>query len=308
MKLQPTPFTAWLDFSALAKSPADQHSFPIWLESFSIVAPNPTAGVPGKTTYRLRFRKFAGLNDELLLRVFFADTASPTVTAWNEIGTRLMDPKTLGQGLNLPTSETLIVPMSGVDYIDIDAPGDGVNVHALFLSSLQKATTHSALDFAAPAALNDPFNNSASSTPGNDDALLFGRVKATLESGVVALNSERGSAGVFDFDLATQPQLALVTFEILNANPSEPPEISVNNHHLGAAALAAPDLADPAWQSEQRPMQSDLNFHYSGWLKCQKIVPASALQSGANALKIEASAADPIAIRSVELQLKYVTP
>ena len=34
----------------------------------------------------------------------------------------------LGQGLGLPSSETLAVPMDGADYLEFAAPGDGYAV------------------------------------------------------------------------------------------------------------------------------------------------------------------------------------
>ena len=300
---QPTPFTAWLDFHPRSGANLQPRTLPIWLEKVETHAEQKADGSGiEKTTVRLRFRRFAGINDEMLLRLFFDGSAKPTVSAWSEIGACVIAPRRLGEGLAVPVSETLVMPMAGTDYIDIETPGDGAGLQGAFLSSLQKSETRTALDFASAPALTDPFANQPPAQPGASDALLFGRVKATLESGAVALTAENGGSSVFSFDLATVPLIAVVTFEIANADVSSPPEIIVNEHGLGRAAIHLPDLADPAFTGDVQP--SDVTFHYTGWLPCQKVIPGSALLAGANALQIS-SRSGAVAIRAVEVQLKY---
>src|SRR5581483_5096586 len=256
-------------------------------------------------TFRLLFRQFAGLNDELMLRLYFDDTQQPVVTAWSEIGNRVFAPRQLGQGLGLPSSETLTIAMAGVDYIDIEVSGDGANVHGAFVSTVQKVQSLASIDFAPSAKLTDPFNNAPTTQPTADDTLLFGRVKAVLENGTIVLSPEKSASG-FEFDLAAQPQIAVLTFEILNVYIAAPPQISVNDRELGAATLVLPDIADPAYQASIQPMQADATFHYSGWLKCQKVIPGSALNAGTNSITIQsANRGTAVAIRAVEVQLKY---
>ena len=56
-------------------------------------------------------------------------------------------------------------------------------------------------------------------------------------------------------------------------------------------------------------MRADLTFHYGGWLKCQKIIPGSELRAGANSFTIStAPHTDAVAIRAIEMQLKYDLP
>lgn len=303
LKPQPIPFTAWLDFHASAGGAA-RGVMPIWLEKMETHKLQAADGSVEKTVCRLRFRRFAGLNDEMLLRLFFTDGPQPSVSAWSEIGTRIAAPRELGQGLGLPASETLVLPMSGVDYVDIETPGDGANLRGVFLSSLQKSETRSALDFSPASALADPFSDAPASAPAFDDALLFGRVKATLEPGVVTLNETNGESGVFQFDLAAPPLVALVTFEIENADIAAPPEVLANDQSLGRAGIVLPDLADPAYVGGVHP--AGVAFRYSGWLRCQKLIPAAALLSGANRLQITSSAGG-VAVRAVEVQLRYTT-
>ena len=48
-----------------------------------------------------------------------------------------------------------------------------------------------------------------------------------------------------------------------------------------------------------------MRFRYAGWLRCQKIIPASALDAGLNQLTFEMQKQfSAIAVRAVELQLK----
>ena len=306
LKTQPTPFSVWLDFQKLATPGAARSSFPIWLESFQSQSKKSFDGKVAKTTFRLRFRKLGALNEELLLRIFFDDqvAAHPAVAAWSELGEQLFASKPLGDGLGLPTSESLAIPMRGVDYIDIETPGDGANVTGAFLTSLQTALVKHAVDFDAPAPLADPFQNPPATQTG-DDVFLFGRVKATLAAEPVKLSPADAPAVTFDFELDAQPEIAVVSFEILNVDVTAPPLVSVNDHALGASAPLMPDLADPAYQPSVRPMDADVRFHYAGWLKCQKAIPGSALRSGSNQLVIQLNGRSAsVAIRAIEVQIK----
>jgi hypothetical protein len=75
---------------------------------------------------------------------------------------------------------------------------------------------------------------------------------------------------------------------------------------LGAAHLFFPDLADPGYVGTVRPLQRDMQFRYTGWVRAQQIVPGSALQAGLNSVVFGLNRnSEPIAIRSVEIQLKY---
>jgi hypothetical protein len=198
------------------------------------------------------------------------------------------------------------LPMGGVDYVEIEVPGNGANVRGIFLSSVKKSETRQALDFDPPADAIDPFQNPPPAPAHENDAYLFGRVKATLDNSVVKLSGTDGAGNSIEFTLTSQPLLAMITFEILNADVKSPPEVIVNNRPLGAASMTLPDLADPAFQGTVRPLERDMAFHYAGWLKCQKVVPGSSLQAGSNTVTLQLT--DPsgtVAIRAIEVQLKY---
>jgi len=91
---QPTAFTAWLDFHSQARE------LPIWIERVETQNIKADAGQPAKTVYRIRFRRFTGLVDEVLLRVYFDDTpgGQPILSAWSEIGNGCSSPKRWARG------------------------------------------------------------------------------------------------------------------------------------------------------------------------------------------------------------------
>lgn len=342
---QPTPFTALLDFAVLRHPAAPKQALPIWLESVQVNASKPasssallettTVGLPepqppAHTVFRIRLRPMPGFNDNLLLRLFFDDRADahPTVTAWSETGERRFVSSPLGAGLELPASESLSIPTEGVDYLEIDVPGDGWNVRKLLLTTLKKTTVSTAFDFSSPAITKttdpviDPFGNANPQPVSENDSYLFGRVRATLEAGVIKLAPatlaptvtgtamESGTAApqssvVFEFNLESVPLLATIALDILNADPLAPLQATVNETTLPPLAIAFPDLADPGYVGLVRPLQT-MRFRYSGWLHGQVIIPGSALKTGVNTLTLQLPPeAGPSAIRAIELQLKH---
>jgi hypothetical protein len=111
---------------------------------------------------------------------------------------------------------------------------------------------------------------------------------------------------VFPIQLDRQPLVAVLSFEVLHADIAEPPQVTVNGRPCGTANLSLPDLADPALRGEVRPMEADMRFRYTGWLRCQKVIPGSALRAGLNRLVLGVNRnAGSVAVRAVEVQLKH---
>jgi hypothetical protein len=173
------------------------------------------------------------------------------------------------------------------------------------VSWLDRAETRHALDFAAPAPFTDPFDSPASQFPPLDDLFLGGRIRATIDPSLAKLTPRSSPSETWEFDLAAPPFLAVLSFEILNADPLAPLEVLVNDQPLGPAAMRAPDLADPAYQGVVRPLDRGVQFRYAGWLQCQKAIPGAALKAGANKITLRLpSTSGPVAVRSLELHLK----
>lgn len=305
MRVQSTPFAAWLDFKALVKTPGAP--LPLWVRSFQREI---TAGVDGtalKTTFRLRLDQLDDSERDLLIRLVFDDwhPDAITVTGWSAGGVALFTRGPFGAGLLLPSSETLIVPVIGVERLDIETRGDGRNLRGVYVSWLDKAETRQALDFPPPAPLADPFDNPPSQFPPLDDLFLGGRVRATIDPGVVKLAPRVAPHETWEFDLDAPPFVAVLSFEILNADPLAPLEVFVNDQPLGPAAMRTPDLADPAFQGVVRPVDRGVQFRYAGWIQCQKAIPGAVLRAGANRVQLRLPAnSGPVAVRSLELQLK----
>jgi hypothetical protein len=307
LRVQPTPFSVWLDFKALASPKPPRVSLPIWLDSLQSDSVEGARGEVAKTVYRLRFRPLGDLNRELLLRVVFDDMKgrSPIITGYNDAGELLFEHGPFGAGLGLPTSATVTLPMAGVSTIDITAAGDGTTIRGAFLSSMRRGESRHALDFANPPDVTDSFDNLPSITPPANDSLLLGRVRATIDAGVVTLTPREAIAQTWEFELAAAPLVASLGFEILNADLLSPLEVVVNDHLLGPAAMRTPDLADPAYQGVLRPLDRGVRFRYAGWLQSQKAIPGGLLKPGVNKIELRLPAeSGPVAVRSLELQLK----
>lgn len=302
-----TPFSVWLDFNVLARPDAEHPALPVWFESFQELRESGSASAPPTTTFRLRLRRMPTLHRELLLRLYFDDLPEmqPTVTAWSEAGRQRFSSDTLGHGLALSTSESMVIPLEGADYIDLQVAGDGSSIRGAFLSSLKSATVLQTNDFQAPTDVADPFGAAAPMVPDDQDKKLFGRVKALLDRGIVRLSPQDGVSSEWQFRLAQQSLITVVTFEVLNADLTAPPVVIANDGEPVAASVQWPDLADPGFRGEGRPLEPSMRFQYTGWLKAQAVIAGHQLQGGLNKITIGLSEdSGPIAVRNVELQLK----
>jgi hypothetical protein len=302
LKTHPTPFTTWLDFRTLTRTPTTKSPLPIWIESVQ-----RHVVTVGKTTYRIRFRHLGGLDERLEFRLFYRDLAAahPTVTGWTETGSQPFAAGPFGEGLGVDSSETMLVPAAALDYLDVEVPGDGSSVRGAFLSSLRRSEVWHALDFSAPDPFADPFGAPTPLTPGEDDKYLYGRVRATLDTAPLKLDS-KSPEGAYEFSLDKPPLIAAVTFEILGASPTSALNTFLNGQYLGPASIAFPDLADPGYRGESRPLERALRFRYEGWLRARVILSGNVLVGGLNTFALQLKDdAGAVVVRAVEIELKY---
>ena len=303
LREQPTPFSVWLDFRKLSKSKPHKTGLPIWIESVERMAV-----VGDRAMVRIRLRRMGALTDELQFRLFFVDKpdAAPTVTGWTETGSQPYSSPLLGDGMGLETSEAMVIPATDLDYVDVEVPGDGTNLRGAFLSTLRRAEVLHGLDFDAPDALVDPFGAPVKKEAPVDDLRLFGRVRATIDSAPLKIDLSSGGIGTYEFSLETRPLIASISFEVLGSTPLEPLHAYINDAYIGTVSIAFPDLADPAFRGGSAPMERDLRFRYTGWLKGQVMVPGSRLVGGLNKFILRVtSSTGSIVVRAVEIQLKY---
>ena len=310
LRHQPHPLSTYLDLRPAAPGSTAQSS-PGWIESLEFIPAGETTQANPRSTFRIRLHKPArGHSTQLQARVFFDDLAAgtrPEFTLWNELGERLLAPVTLGQGLGLPSSENLTLPMEGVDYLEIATEGDGSQVRGLFLSWLETAEVLQPSDFASTEKVRQPFQILAAARKRKNDSYLYGVVNASLQGAKpTVLKPAEQTATSLRFELERQPLMAIVTYEVLGSAVDAPPSVTVNGRAQGPSTVYLPDLADPGFRGEAQEGTALLAFRYTGWLHAQKIIPGELLVAGLNDLTLGLSnGTDAVAIRSVAIQLKY---
>jgi hypothetical protein len=309
--------SAWLDLRQNAKDGAVQ-SAPGWVEAITLIAGEKqpradsvsiiTAARKNLTVFRVRVKKPDDNYNLLYVRLFFNDRPDmrPEVVAWDASRSQLLRFGPLGVGIELESSDSCLVPMEGVRNIDIEVPGDGMNVRSAYLQWMttnQLARNGSNSDSDMP----QPFSPALPLRMSTQDVERFGTVTATLSPDTIRIGSAAQDAAVFQFPMEAQPLVALISFEIAQPRISSPPEIIVNGNDVGPAALMLPQLADPGYRGEMRALMHAMDFEYTGWIRAQKIVPASALQAGNNVVNvINGVGARGSAIRSTQIELKYL--
>ena len=328
LRSQQSPLTAWLDLRP-APPGAPPQTTPTWIEAFDFIPARPGAAKPTtmavnpaiesgvgqgvdrtRSVFRIRLQQPAASVSDLQIRVFFDDVegaSQPFVSVWNELGTELMRSNPLGQGLGLPSSETLTVPMGGVDYVEISAPGDGSAVRSVFLSWLERTHVLQPADFPSHEAVREPFHILASTRRQRQDTYLYGVVTASLQGpDAVVLKPATTPSVTFEFQLEHQPLIAVISYEVLGATMGLPPGITLNDHFQGPSELHLPDLSDPGYRGQQEEAATQMDFRYTGWVHAQKVIPAEMLTAGLNSLTLSLSeGSDTVAIRSLDIQLKY---
>jgi hypothetical protein len=307
---QPVPESAWLDLRQGAPQNSKTQKAPAWVEALTLLPAETTEGAPmSKSVFRIRVTQPSPDYQVLFFRLFFDDKADqqPEVIAWDESGTHVLRSGTLGAGMNLPSSDSVLLPMTGASSIDIEVPGDGKTVRAAYLDWMTSSEVVHPVNAEHRDVIPEPFSSVPTLHAPPDDVENFGTVTATLSSETLRINGQTEESAAFQFPIEAQPLTALLTFEIANPRVDAPPEVYLNGQNIGPASLTLPDLADPAYRGEVEPLSTQMRFNYTGWLRAQKIVPAQSLKVGANDLVVANGAGTgAAAIRATQIQLKYI--
>jgi hypothetical protein len=307
---QQVPESAWLDLRQNAPQNSKPQNAPAWVEALTILPAETTEGAPmSKSVFRIRVSQPSPDYHVLFFRLFFEDRADqqPELIAWDESGTHVLRSGTLGAGMNLPTSDSVLIPMTGASSIDIEVPGDGKTVRAAYLDWMTSSEVVHPVNAEHRDVIPEPFSSTPTLHAPPDDVENFGTVTATLASETIRINGQTQESAAFQFPIETQPLTALLTFEIANPRIDVPPEVYLNGQDIGPVSLTFPDLADPAYRGEVEPLATQMHFNYTGWLRAQKIVPAASLKVGANDLVVVNGAeTGASAIRATQIQLKYI--
>lgn len=303
------PESAWIDLRQSAAARFTTQSAPSWIEAVSMA---PTAAMDGNanTVFRIRVAHPPGDYRVLFFRLFFDDKsdARPELVAWDESGSQILRSGQLGTGINLPSSESVMIPVNGISTIDIEVPGDGKGVRGAYLDWMASSEVVHPLSAEHRDVIPEPFSSLPPLHSPAQDTERFGTVSASLAPDIIPIGQSIPQGGAFQFGIESQPLLALLTFEVVSPRVDTPPEVYLNGEDLGPATLTLPDLADPGYRGQAQPLVSQMHFQYTGWLRAQKIVPGSSLKVGTNNLVIIAGSAGTSisAIRATQIQLKYL--
>ncbi|PWT82464.1 MAG: hypothetical protein C5B58_08210 [Acidobacteria bacterium] len=310
MVAQSTPESAWLDLRQSTPKNSKTQNAPAWVEALTLLPAETTESAPMfKSVFRIRVTQPSPDYRVLFFRLFFDDKPDqqPELTVWDESGEHILRSGTLGVGMNLPSSDSMLIPMTGASSIDIEVPGDGKTVRAAYLDWMTSSEVVHPVNTEHREVIPEPFSSVPILHAPPEDVENFGTVTATLAEESIRINGQTQESAAFQFPIEAQPLTALLSFEIAHPRIDAPPEIYLNGQDIGPVSLTLPDLADPGYLGEVEPLATQMHFSYTGWLRAQKIVPAGTLKVGANDLVIaNGSDSGASAIRATQIQLKYI--
>src|SRR5438105_4900974 len=310
MIAQPIPESAWLDLRQTAPRNSKTQNAPAWVEALTLLPAETTeTGGASKSIFRIRVAQPGPEYHVLFFRLFFDDKVDqqPELIAWDESGTHVLRSGTLGAGMNLPSSDSVLIPMTGASSIDIEVPGDGKTVRGAYLDWMTSSEVVHPVNTEHRDMIPEPFSSVPTLHAPPDDVENFGTVTATLAAEAIRIGAQTQEGAAFQFSIEAQPLTALLSFEIADPRIDAPPEIYLNGQDIGPASLTLPDLGDPAYRGEVQPLSTQMHFNYTGWLRAQKIVPAASLKAGTNDLVVVNGAdTGASAVRATQIQLKYI--
>ena len=310
MMAQPVPESVWLDLRQTAPRNSKTQNVPAWVEALTLLPGETTErGAMSKSVFRIRVTQPGPEYQVLFFRLFFDDKPNqqPELIAWDESGTHILRSGTLGVGMNLPSSDSVIIPMTGASAIDIEVPGDGKTIRGAYLDWMTSSEVVHPVNAEHRDVIPEPFSSVPTLHAPPEDVENFGTVTATLAADPIRIDAQTQENAVFQFPIEAQPLTALLTFEIANPRVDSPPEVYLNGQDIGPVSLTLPDLGDPGYRGEVEALSPQMHFHYTGWLRAQKIIPATILKVGANELVLGSGIdTGSTAIRATQIQLKYI--
>src|SRR6266576_4618708 len=262
-----------------------------------------------KSVVRIRVTQPGPEYQMLFFGLFFDDKPNqqPDLIAWDESGSHILRSGTLGAGMNLPSSDSVIIPMTGASAIDIEVPGDGKTIRAAYLDWMTANEVVHPVNAEHRDIIPEPFSSVPALHPPPEDVENFGTVTATLAAEAIRIDAQSQQNAVFQFPIEAEPLTALLTFEVANPRIDTPPEVYVNGQDVGPATLTLPELADPGFRGQTESLIKKMNFHYTGWLRAQKILPADLLKAGSNDIVVvNGGESGTAAIRATQIELKYL--
>src|SRR5260370_37161998 len=134
---QSTAENAWIDLRQHPSAASRPQSAPSWVEAVNMTSTTGADGTP-KTVFRIRVGRPAADFQVMFFRLFFDDHANarPELVAWDESGSQVLRSGELGSGVGLPSSDSVMIPMTGISTLDIEVPGDGKTIRGAYLDTM----------------------------------------------------------------------------------------------------------------------------------------------------------------------------
>src|SRR5438105_9634609 len=217
MIAQPLPESAWLDLRQTAPRNSKTQNAPAWVEALALLTGETTeGGGMSKSVFRIRVTQPGPDYKILFFRLFFDDKPNqqPELVAWDESGTHILRSGTLGTGMNLPSSDSVLIPMNGASAIDIEVPGDGKTIRAAYLDWMTSSEVVHPVNADHRDVIPEPFSITPALRAPPEDLENFGTVTATLAPEAIGLDGRTQQDAVFQFPIEAEPITALLTFEI----------------------------------------------------------------------------------------------
>jgi hypothetical protein len=301
--------SAWLDLRQNAPQNSRRQEAPAWVEAVTLSPAQPASDTLTKSVFRIRVARPSPDYQVLFVRLFFDDKPGqqPELIAWDESGTNVVRSGALGLGIDLPSSDSVMIPMTAASSIDIEVPGDGKTIRAAYLDWMASSEVVHPVNADRREVIPEPFSSMPPLSSPSQDIENFGTVTATLAEDTIRIGPDLQESAAFQFGIESQPLAALLTFEVASPRIDAPPVVYLNGQDLGSVSLVLPELADPGYRGQMEPLLKQMYFQYTGWLRAQKIVPITSLKVGTNDLVVvNGAGSGNSAIRGTQIQLKYL--
>src|SRR3954468_22643256 len=174
---KPLPSSAWLDLRQTMSRNSKSQEAPAWVEALMLLPGELTEGSrASKSVFRIRVTQPGPNYQVLFFRLFFDDKPNqqPELVAWDESGSHILRSGTLGAGMNLPSSDSLLIPMTGASSIDIEVPGDGKTVRGAYLDWMTSSEVVHPVNTEHRDMIPEPFSSVPTLHALPDDVENFG--------------------------------------------------------------------------------------------------------------------------------------
>src|SRR5689334_6467835 len=202
------PASAWLDLRQNASLTSKTQNVPAWVEALTLFPGEATeSATASKSIFRIRVTQPDPDYKVLFFRLFFDDKPNqqPELVAWDESGSHILRSGILGAGMNLPSSDSVLIPMTGASAIDIEVPGDGKTIRAAYLDWMTSSEVVHPVNAEHRDVIPEPFSVAPPLHPPPQDVENFGTVTATLAADPIHLDARTQENAAFQFPIEAQP-------------------------------------------------------------------------------------------------------